>query len=1143
MLTPPHNHRLLQRLLLAGVLTAFTASAARADQFEFFEKRIRPVLVERCYECHSADSKKLKGGLLLDTRAGLLKGGESGKSSVVPGDAERSLLVEAIRYDNQNLQMPPKHRLAAAQVNDFVTWINSGALDPRTNGSAPSTAGARLASNAHWAFQPPRNPLPPVVRLHSWPQTPIDRFILAKLEANGLTPSPPADKRTLLRRVTYDLTGLPPTLQQVEAFLNDTSKEAFARVVDRLLASPQYGERWGRYWLDVARYSDTKGYVYDREEKRFVHSHVYRDWVIAAFNDDLPYDQFLLHQIAGDQLPAGPSSASLARSPRAALGFLTIGRRFLGVQHDIIDDRIDVLTRGTMGLTVTCARCHDHKFDPIPIQDYYSLYGVFNSTSERTVPLHDEAEPTKPYADFLKGLREREAKLASTLQKKREQLSDRLRGKVKDYLVAVLDVASLPNEEFYAIIYGDDLNPVIVRQWEACLFRTRESFHPVFAPWHAYASLPKSDFARQAEAVHHQFVNPPADARQRVNPLVQAAFSGPPPASMREVAERYGEVFSKVDQSWRQALKTAATNQAAAPTALDPDQEPIRQILYGSDSPVNVPNGAIVDIEWLFDESVRIELTKLQAEIDRWMINSPGAPPHSVILADRSQPRNGRVFLRGNPANKGPEVPRQFLQVLAGANRKPFTHGSGRLELAQAIASRDNPLTARVMANRIWLHHFGTGLVRTPSDFGTRADHPTHPELLDWLAISFMEGGWSMKKLHRLILLSSVYQQSSDPEESRRGGKSGKDSVAAKTMSDPENRLLWRMNKHRLDFEAMRDSLLTVSGELDPAPGGKAVDLFGKNPSARRAIYGYIDRQFMPGLLQVFDFANPDIHVPQRSETTVPQQALFFMNSAFVVDRARALAKRSEEKMPQRLDDQVRQLYRNVYQRDPTAEDLRLARAFIDTTLTQPPPAPPVHIVSAWQYGYGAFDESTQRTTNFTLLPHFTGEAWQGGAAWPDAKLGWVQLTADGGHAGNDRQHAAIRRWIAPQDAQVSIQGPVIHEHSAGDGITARIVSNRAGLLGTWTLHNQKGEAAVERIEVKQGDVLDFLVDFRSNLNSDMFKWSPVITQIDAAAPKRTSWSAKQEFGGSPNPPPAPLSAWEKFAQVLLLSNEFVFVD
>jgi hypothetical protein len=1142
MLNAPFNTTFLKCLWVAGAMMSLALGRAPADEFDLFEKRIRPVLVERCHECHSSESKKLKGDLLLDTRAGMVKGGASGKPAVVPGHPERSLLIEAIRYENEDLQMPPKHRLTAAQVNDFVTWVNSGAADPRTNGAASGIASARPATGAHWAFQPPRYPPLPKVRLASWPQTPIDHFILAKLEEKGLTPSAAADKRTLLRRVTYDLTGLPPKLQQVEAFLNDTSKEAFAKVVDRLLASPEYGERWGRHWLDVARYSDTKGYVYDREEKRFVHSHVYRDWVIAAFNDDLPYDQFLLDQIAGDQLPAGPASARLAQSPRAALGFLTIGRRFLGVQHDIIDDRIDVLTRGTMGLTVTCARCHDHKFDPIPIQDYYSLYGVFNSTTERAVPLHDEAEPTKQYAEFLKGLSEREGKLASTLQKKREQLSDRLRGQVKDYLVAVLDVASLPNEEFYAIMDPNDLNPVIVRQWEACLFRAREPFHPVFAPWHAYASLPKEDFTRRAATVHQQFVNP-ADAGQRANALVLAALAGSPPTSMRDVAERYGDVFAKVNQSWRQALQTAATNQAAPPKALDPDAEPIRQILYGPDSPVNVPNGAIVDIEWLFDESVRIELTKLQAEIDRWMIHSPGAPPHSVILADRSQPKNGRVFLRGNPANKGPEVPRQFLQVLAGVNRKPFTHGSGRLELAQAIANRDNPLTARVIANRIWLHHFGMGLVRTPSDFGTRAERPTHPELLDWLAISFVEGGWSMKRLHRLILLSSVYQQGSDPEEPRRGGKSDKDSVVEKAQADPENRLLWRMSKHRLEFEAMRDSLLTVSGELDPTHGGKAVDLFGQKPSPRRAIYGYIDRQFVPGLLRTFDFANPDIHVPQRAETTVPQQALFFMNSSFVVDRARALAKRSEEKMPQRLDDRVRHLYRTVYQRDPTAEDLRLARAFINTALAQPPPAAPVPIASAWQYGYGAFEESTQRTTNFTLLPHFTGEAWQGDANWPDVKLGWVQLTADGGHAGNDRQHAAIRRWVAPLDAQVSISGPAIHEHPPGDGITARIVSSRAGLLGTWTLHNQKAEAAVARIDVKQGDLLDFLVDFRSNLNSDMFKWSPVITQIDAAAPKRISWSAKKEFGGPPSAPPAPLSAWEKFAQVLLLSNEFVFVD
>ncbi|HEY2952226.1 MAG TPA: DUF1549 domain-containing protein, partial [Verrucomicrobiae bacterium] len=641
----------------ASLLVAVFVSLSRhagADDFEFFEKRIRPVLVERCYKCHSAASEKLKGALLLDTREGMLQGGESGRPAIVPGKAGRSLLIEAIRHQNDDLQMPPPKsgdKLSPEQIADFVTWINLGAPDPRTNNLEPRTSN--LEPRTHWAFQPPLDPPIPKVKQKRWPQTPIDFFILAKLEQKGLRPSPPADQRTLIRRASYDLTGLPPTAEEIDAFLRDPSPAAWEKVVDRLLASSHYGERWGRYWLDVTRYSDTKGYVYDREEKRYVHAHVYRDWVIRAFNEDLPYDQFLIQQIAADRLTA-TNSPDLA-----ALGFLTLGRRFLGVTHDIIDDRIDVLMRGTMALTVGCARCHDHKFDPIPTKDYYSLYGIFNSCSEQTVELPAERERTKDTEAFEQGLRERQEKLVQLFQKKRGQLTDRLRARAADYLVAVLDVAKLPSEEFYVIAGPDDLNPAIVRQWESYLYKTRDTFHPVFAPWHAYAALPAKDFAARAAEVYAKFASV-EDARRRVNPLVLQAFAETPPVSMREVAERYGKLFTTVDKSWRAVSKAAATNApapavpaagieakaaatserrapglapASTPAGLDPNSEPIRQILYGSDSPANVPNGAVVDLEWFFDEGGRVELSKAQMAIDKWILDSPGATPHALILA------------------------------------------------------------------------------------------------------------------------------------------------------------------------------------------------------------------------------------------------------------------------------------------------------------------------------------------------------------------------------------------------------------------------------------------------------------------------------------------------------------------------------
>jgi hypothetical protein len=470
------------------------------------------------------------------------------------------------------------------------------------------------------------------------------------------------------------------------------------------------------------------------------------------------------------------------------------------------------------------------------------------------------------------------------------------------------------------------------------------------------------------------------------------------------------------------------------------------------------------------------------------------------------------------------------------------------LDLARAIASRDNPLTARVLVNRVWLHHFGAGLVATPSDFGTRCDAPSHPALLDWLATRFMDEGWSIKKLHRLIMLSSVYQQSSDDPVGKAEGRKQKAEMSPAAASvDPENRLLWRMNSRRLDFEALRDSLLAVSGELDATTGGKSSDLFKPPFSQRRTIYGYIDRQFLPGVFRVFDFANPDLHIPQRSDTTVPQQALFFMNSPFVLERARALAKRAAAMASGRGEDRMRALYRIVYQRPPDTRQMEAGLAFVQRAEAEPHPEPPKPIISAWQYGWGEYDETNKVIGRFQPLPHFTGDAWQGGPNWPDEKLGWVQLTAEGGHAGNDLRHAAIRRWVAPQNMQVTITGTARHENKEGDGIRAHLLSSRAGLLGSWVLHNEKAETKVASLAVKQGDTIDFVVDFRAGLNSDMFKWAPIIQAVGAPSAASDGpvgeWDAKKEFSGPPAAPDKPLNAWEKLAQVLLLANEFMFVD
>jgi uncharacterized protein DUF1553/uncharacterized protein DUF1549/cytochrome c len=651
-------------------------TAPSADGVEFFETNIRPVLVERCYECHSAKSTVLQGGLRLDSAERMRSGGDSGQV-IVPHKPEESLLIAALRYES--LEMPPTGKLPQNVIDDFVKWISLGAPDPRSNDKNPAAIkGGPIDPRSHWAFQRPQRPAVPKIRSKSWARSDLDRFVVEKLEVAGLVPSPQADPRTLLRRLYYDLIGLPPTADELAAFEADPSDARYEAAVDWLLASPRFGERWARYWLDVARYADTKGYVFT-EDRSYKHAYRYRDWVIDSFNGDRPYDDFVLAQLAADQIEEPKS--------KPAIGFLTLGRRFLKNRHDIINDRIDVVTRGLLGLTVACARCHDHKYDPIPTEDYYALYGVFASA--------DEKEP-------------------------------------------------------------DD------------------------------------------------------------------------------------------------------------------------------------------------------------------------APP---VLADGDKPFDPVIFLRGNPGNPGPKVDRHFVSCLSASGKAPaFQHGSGRREMAEAIARSDNPLTARVWVNRVWGHLFGTGLVATPSDFGTRGTPPTHPELLDWLACEFMDSNWSTKRLIRNVVTSSTYRQASDELPER---------VAA----DPENRLLWRANRRRLDLESVRDSLVAAAGRLDLTLGGPSVQLTAAPFSTRRAAYGFIERQNLPAFFRTFDFANPNEHVPQRPETVAPQQALFFMNSPFVIEQAAHLAKRSKTSpdagLPLTTSDEaaelgrITRLFEYALGREPVGDETGEALEFV----------------------------------------------------------------------------------------------------------------------------------------------------------------------------------------------------------------------
>jgi hypothetical protein len=602
---------------------------------------------------------------------------------------------------------------------------------------------------------------------------------------------------------------------------------------------------------------------------------------------------------------------------------------------------------------------------------------------------------------------------------------------------------------------------------------------------------------------------------------VAKALEEKTPDSLKDVAEIYRKIFDEIESAWQVAKKENGSLERLP----DDPREMIRDVLYAKGTPADLPDD---EITRLFDVPTGQKTRALQRQLEELDAVHPGSPPRGMVLQDNSQPYKAHVFLRGSQFNPGPEVPRQFLEVIAGPNRKPFEKGSGRLELAEAIASRDNPLTARVIVNRVWLNHFGVAMVRTPSDFGTRADPPTDPELLDYLASWFMDNGWSLKKLHRLILLSNTYQQSSDEN-----GES--------LAKDPSNNLLWRMNRQRLEFEPFRDTLLAVSGLLDSKEGGHPVDITTQPYTTRRTVYAFVERQNLPGIFRTFDFASPDTTSAQRFNTTVPQQALFMINSPFVAEEARNFLKQPEimdARSPQR---KIQALYERALQREPNSEEIKLAESFIEQQGKIPVPEP---VAKVWEYGYGELDVATHTLRNFRALPHFTGKAWQGGGKLPDAKLGWLALTANGGHPGDGPGNVIVRRWIASIDGAISISGTLEHTAEAGDGVRGHIISSRSGALGFWPVYHGKREMSIAKTEVKKGDAIDFVVDSNGSIDSDSFNWAPTIKALSEGGSSGTvsSWNAREEFSG-PKDPITPLTPWQKYAQVLLMSNELAFVD
>ena len=740
-------------------------------------------------------------------------------------------------------------------------------------------AATGVEASDHWAYQPVTRPSVPSVGNFSWPSGAMDHFILAKLRENGMRPARRANRRILIRRVTLDLTGLPPTPGEVDRFVADDSPGAYRRVVERLLASPRFGERWGRHWLDLARYADTKGYLAGNQARLFTHSYTYRDYVIDAFNADLPYDRFIIQQVAADKLDLGTD-----KRPLAAMGFLTLGRRFLNNPHDIIDDRIDVVSRGFMGLTVGCARCHEHKYDPIPMADYYSLYGVFASSHEPgDKPFISEAIDPIQRAAFERERKRREDNLNNYQREQYARIREQVKQQTGDYIWAAHRSAKVPAAKLDELARKAKLDPDLTRRWMRHLTKRRESDDPVFATWFVLAKLDAKSFGEQGRAALD------GESLDKAHPAVRAALQDAD--SLEAVAKALGQLLYEAGE----------------------DQPKLREVVYSDTSPAKLSDG---DVMRVMEVKGREGIRSRRRKFDELEGEHPGAPNRAMVLLDNAQPHNPRIFLRGNPGSKGDAVPRRFLAVLSGKERRPFEGGSGRLEMARAIADPQNPLTTRVMVNRVWQRLFGSGLVKTPSDFGVRAEPPSHPKLLDFLTAGFIEKGWSIKALIRGIVTSSTYRQGEtlQPEFAER---------------DPGNRLLWQMNRKRLDFEAMRDSVLSVSGSLSLQQGGRSVRIDDKPDANRRTVYAFVNRQNLPNLFRTFDFAGPDTTCPQRFTTTVPQQALYLLNSPFIEAQAKRLAKR-EEVQAVADDSRIRVLYRLAYQREPSAGELVLASQFVD---------------------------------------------------------------------------------------------------------------------------------------------------------------------------------------------------------------------
>ncbi len=780
------------------------ASAFASEPASIFEEKVRPLLAARCFGCHG-DARV--SGLRLDSRAGMLAGGRLGPA-IVPGDPNASLLLQAVTHTHARLKMPPAERLPAAEIETLRQWIAAGASWPESKAAA-TTGKINASQRAFWSFVPLRKP----------PAATIDSLIAAKLRQAGIEPAPKADARTLARRAAYDLTGLPPP-----------AEARFPALVDQLLASPHFGERWARHWLDVARYAEDD--VLGLSQEKYPNAWRYRDWVVAALNRDLTYDVFIKAQIAGDLMPA-ISGFDL----RPALGLFGLGPWHYAIspppqaRADERHDRIDTLTRGVLGLTVACARCHDHKFDPISTRDYYALAGVFASTEYREYPLAGAAQVAQ-HEQHQQQIRDKEKSVKDYLERRRRVLESALAAQTARFAAAARSGAA-----------AGTLDAAILARWKA-YFAKPEHDHP-------FATLPPPELEQLLLGIIGE--------KRRIDEEKQAAVerSKPPKNSAKTRLPNGFETYDEFCPGCDIAVR-----------ALDRDKYAFWNDMF-RESAKDRPGG----VYWIEDKDIQSpEIQALRSEIEALKKSAPKPYPFLHGIADKPAAVNLRIALRGDPYSLGAEVPRRFIEVLSPVE---FHSGSGRLELAEAVMAQ--PIAARVAANRIWMHLMGRPLAGSPSNFGRFGERPSHPELLEYLAARLVEEKWSVKALVREILLSDTYQRSSATH-------------AAADSKDAANRLFWRANRRRLDAETLRDQILAAAGSLDATIGGPSEDL---GPAfRRRAIYGRVSRFKLNEALVLFDFPSPSITSEKRGVTHVPLQRLYFLNNGFVTGQAEALAAR-----------------------------------------------------------------------------------------------------------------------------------------------------------------------------------------------------------------------------------------------------------